>query len=512
MRLRFILVSQVLLLLVGCAQQLANVSDPAPSAETTAALLEPPPANDPDIDDLVDLQAAKSDLASHDNLVDRVVAGMTFSRAVEDQRVQKYLDYYSRNQDYVDRVFNRGNRYLYHIVEQLEARGMPAELALLPIVESAFNPFAYSHSGASGLWQFIPSTASHYGLRQDWWYEGRRDLVDSTAAALTYLDYLHKLFDGDWLLALAAYNSGEGNVRKAIAANGRRGRPTDFWSLDLPQETRAYVPQLVAIAKILNNPNRFGLKTPVVSNSAYFQAVTIKEQIDLAQAAKLAGISVEEIYLLNPGYNRWLTPPGRPNRLLLPANAAESFTQLLAEAPKQELRTEQRYVVRPGDTLGQIASRHHIGLTELKSLNRMQSSLIRPGQVLIIAGTGADRPLPFQVARPRYYRVRTGDSLWKIAKKLNVTVRDLQRWNNLGRKALLRPGQQLTVRAPVTVVANASSTASSATQVDYAVTKGDSLFAIAQRYNIRIRDILSWNSIDSSAFLQPGQILRLYPN
>src|SRR5690606_25387789 len=196
-------------------------------------------------------------------------------------------------------------RYLHHIDEQADARDMPLELVLLPIVESAFDPFAYSHGRASGPWQFIPSTGKHFGLEQDWWADQRRDIVASTEAALTYLQQLADRFDGDWLLALASYNAGAGNVSRAITRNRNAGKPTDYWSLQLPRETMAYVPKLLALAQIVRDPEQFGLDVPAIADEPYFTSIDVGGQIDLAQAAEMADISLEELYLLNPAFNRW---------------------------------------------------------------------------------------------------------------------------------------------------------------------------------------------------------------
>lgn len=447
----------------------------------------------------------------------RISSGMSFADKVPDSKVEKYLNWYSNNQTYIDRVSERANRYIFHILEELERNNLPSELALLPVVESAYNPFAYSHSSAAGLWQFIPDTGRHYGLRQDWWFEGRRDVMDSTAAAIAYLGYLHDYFEGDWLLALAAYNSGEGNVRRAIARNRRSGKATDFWSLSLPRETRAYVPQLLAIAKIIAEPAKFAVTLPPLPDRPYFESVAISTQVDLAEAARLADISVEEMYLLNPGHNRWVTPPAGPNRLLLPVEKADRFAANLAATPENSLRPELPYVVKKGDTLSQIASRHSIRVADLKARNNLSRDFIKPGQILTIAGTGADRPLPFQRAVQRYYKVRKGDSLWKIARKMNVSVKQLRRWNSLDKRSVIRPGQRLAVRSGTagssqkTTLASRDSSSENTKMHQHSVSRGDSLYAIAARYNVRIGDILSWNGIRRSDYLQPGQVLKIYP-
>ncbi|MEJ2382242.1 MAG: transglycosylase SLT domain-containing protein [Gammaproteobacteria bacterium] len=244
----------------------------------------------------------------------------------DNPRVRTQLQWYANHQEYLKRVMDRAEPFLYMITQQVEKRGMPSEIALLPVVESAFQPFAYSHGRAAGIWQFIPSTGRLYGLKQNWWYDGRRDVVASTDAALDYLDKLDKQFNGDWLLALAAYNSGEGTVASAVARNRRRHIPTDFWSLRLPQETESYAPKLLAIAAIIKNPQKYGIQLKPIPNKPQVALVDVGSQIDLALAADMAGISIEEMYRLNPGFNRWATDPRGPYRLLVPVDKKERFT------------------------------------------------------------------------------------------------------------------------------------------------------------------------------------------
>jgi len=212
----------------------------------------------------------------------RIGSGLTLTRNISEKTTASKLAWFTRNQAYLDRVSGRAEPYLYYIVEELEKRNMPLDLALLPIVESAYNPFAYSPSRASGIWQFIPGTGKKYGLTQNWWYDGRRDIVTATDAALNYLQKLHQEFNGDWLLALAAYNSGEGNVGKAIRRNNKAGKPTDFFSLRLPRETRGYVPSLLAVAEIVSNPGKYKITLKPIANTRYFKQVDINSQIDLA--------------------------------------------------------------------------------------------------------------------------------------------------------------------------------------------------------------------------------------
>ena len=249
----------------------------------------------------------------------------------ENPRVASQRAWFIKHPSYLNRVAKRAEPFLFYIVEALEANDIPVEIALLPIVESAFDPFAYSHGRASGMWQFVPGTGKRFGMKQNWWYDGRRDVVASTQGAIKYLKYLHKFFDGDWMLALAAYNSGEGRVQRAVRNNKKKNRPTDFWSLDLPKETRAYVPKLLALADIVKRSDEFKIKLHKIDNSAVISQVDIGSQLDLAKAAQLAQLSLTELQRLNPGFNRWATDPDGPHYLLLPNHKVAPFQERLAK-------------------------------------------------------------------------------------------------------------------------------------------------------------------------------------
>jgi membrane-bound lytic murein transglycosylase D len=271
-----------------------------------------------------------------DDIWQRIRNELTFN-IPQNSRVISQRNWYARNPAYMDRVAKRAEPFIFYILEELKNHQMPIELALLPIVESAYDPFAYSHGRASGMWQFVPETGKRFGMKQNWWYDGRRDIVASTQGAIDYLSYLHKKFDGDWLLALASYNSGEGRVMRAMRNNARKGKPTDFWSLDLPKETRAYVPKLLALVDLVKRPQDFNLNLYALENRALLTKVNINSQIDLALAAELSALTLAELQRLNPGFNRWATAPDGPNYLLLPSNKAEDFKAKLAKIKPEDI-------------------------------------------------------------------------------------------------------------------------------------------------------------------------------
>ena len=285
----------------------------------------------------------------------------------DNNRTAAELKWFAKHPDYLNRVFTRAQRYLPYILAELERRDMPLELALLPIVESAYDPFAYSHGRAAGLWQMIPGTATRFGLKQNWWYDGRRDVVESTRAALDYLEYLHEFNEGDWLRAVASYNSGEGNVLRAARNNRKAGKSIDFWYLRLPKETSMYVPKLLALVEIVADPAKYNLTLPVVPNEQQFVVTDIDTQLDLALAAELAGVEVDTIYQYNPGYNRWSTDPAGPHQLVMPIDVADQFTATLATIPQQDRVRWKRHKVKNGEAISQIANKYNTTVPALRA-------------------------------------------------------------------------------------------------------------------------------------------------
>jgi membrane-bound lytic murein transglycosylase D len=465
----------------------------------------------------------------------RLRAGFVLDHDVDQPRVQSQLNWYKSHPNYMDRVAERGSRYLYYILNEAEKRGLPTELVLLPIVESAFDPFAYSHGRASGLWQFIPSTGKYFGLTQSWWHDERRDVVAATDAAFNYLERLANRFDGDYMLALAAYNSGGGKVNSAMRRNRNSNRPTDFWSLDLPRETRAYAPKLIALAKIFADPAKYNIELPSLKDEPYFEIVDTGSQIDLAQAAKLAQVDIDEIYLLNPSFNRWATSPEGPHRLLVPVGSAKTFRTALAGISPAERVAWHSYAVKSGDTLGAIAQQYGTTPSVIQQINKLDSHIIRIGQRLMIPSARQDADTYSLSAAERLsrkqdragrksggnrvdYTVRPGDTFWDIAREHKISVRQLSAWNGMAPGDPLMPGQDLVIwsKSPqATQMASAPESTQRSDdgmvrKVGYRVRKGDSLARIANRFAVNVSDIASWNNLNTSRYLQPGQSLVLY--
>jgi len=473
----------------------------------------------------------------YEDMLDRIRAGFALPQ-VQHYAVDREVEWYRSRPDFLDRTFRRGERYLYHIVTEIERRGMPLELALLPVVESAFNPVAYSRSRASGLWQFIPSTGKHYGLAQNWWIDERRDVLLATDAALTYLQYLHRYFKGDWFLAIAAYNGGEGTLSRAVSRNAAAGRPTDFFSLDLRTETRDYVPKLLAISRLVANPDAYGLQFAAMPNRPYFDVVDPGRQVDLGDAADLAGVSRDDMFALNPAFNRMSTPPNGPHRLLLPVANAEPFRLALASeagaarlaaAPVVEPPRDTRHRVRRGETLSAIARKHGVSVAAIKQANNMKGSVIHPGSSLVIPRGGstasaatvatarpevaaqvAERAPTAAAAAPqsRVHTIKSGDTLWGVARQHGVTVPALAAANGLTTNSRLTVGTRLQI--PGGGAAASTAAANETTRMTYKVQRGDTLSQIAERFNVSVRQLMTWNQIRSSTSLRAGQQIVVY--
>lgn len=370
----------------------------------------------------------------------------------ENSRIREQKQKYLRNKSYLHDVTLRAEPYMYWIAGQVK-RNMPMELVLLPIVESAFDPHATSGANAAGIWQIIPSTGRNYGLKQTRNYDARRDVVASTTAALDMMQRLNKMFDGDWLLTVAAYNSGEGRVMRAIKANKARGKPTDFWSLSLPRETKLYVPKMLALSEILKNSKRYGVRLPTTDESRALARVRLNSPVEMAQVADMAGMSISKLKTFNAGVKGSTLGVSGPQYVMVPKKHAEQLRESLASG----------------------------------EIDAVQSQLIADNTPL----------------NSRSYKVRSGDTLSGIASRLGVSTKDLQQWNNL-RGSRLKIGQSLTVGAG----SSAQRLANNSDSIIYRVRKGDSLSSIARRHGVNIKDVMRWNHDTDN--LQPGDQLTLF--
>ena len=505
----------------------AAAAPAAPAAADTAATVAPadlsgaaPPASEtPAPAALAGTpgEAPATAPAQYTNLFDRMRAGFKLDDDGDRRAIDQQLRWYANNPDYLQRAFGRADLYLYHIVAELEARGMPLEIALLPVVESAFEPYAYSRASATGLWQFIPGTGSRYGLRQDWWYDGRRDIVESTRAALDYLQSLHDEFNGDWLLAIAAYNCGELIVERSVAMNRAAGRPVDFWDLWLPKETRAYVPKLLAMRRLVMDPGAYGLEISSIPNQPYFARVATGSQISLKVAAEIAGIKPEELYELNPAFHRWATDPAGPYYLLLPVESAELFTQNLAQLSPDQVLGVTHYTVKRGDSVASVAQHFNTSANVIRDLNDVPEGALTVGDDIRVPAAVSELPAKVLLAaarvdgrdrrsrHPHVQVVRRGETLWSIARRNRVDVHTLAAMNGMQPGDALRAGQRIQVPG-----GSAGGGHVHHRRVVYTVRSGDTVAQIAQLFQCSVPQILAWNGLSSHAALHAGQKLRIH--
>lgn len=457
------------------------------------------------------------------DVFDRIRAGLKLED-VDSRQIDQQLAWFANNPQYLERVFGRASLYMHHIVQEIEARGMPMELALLPVIESAFEPYARSWATANGLWQFMPGTGEKFGLKQDWWYDGRRDVIASTNAALNYLQYMHDEFFNDWLLAIAAYNCGEYRVQREVNKNRALGKPVDFFSLTLPSETRAYVPKLMAMRRLVANPEDYGLAFSPIPNEPYFVKVETGGQLDLTLAAELAGITLDEVYELNPGFHRWATDPAGPHFLLLPRDTAEAFKRNLDLLSPDERVRVSMHTVKKGESVASIAAKYKTQPIVIRDMNtlengaplvvgtelRVPTAVVNLPSKVMLAAARVDGGAGRHGRRPTVHVVRSGDSLWRIAKRHRMDVNTLARLNGMRPSDTLRTGQKLVLNSRGSSSSGKSSASSgSARQVSYKVRSGDTLSRIAKVFGVTVSDLVSWNGISKNSTLRPGQRLTV---
>ena len=515
------------LFLASCATTQNNIPEPEP--EVVAAAQEDLPKGEGEsIDEHLFVpepvepvtEIPEEQLPEYDNVWAKLVDSFELPNCADHESALNWANWYADHDEYMARVMKRAQPWIYFIADELETRGMPGELALLPIVESAYDPFAYSSGRALGTWQFIASTGKHYGLQQDWWYEGRRDVWSSTHAALDYLEYLSNKFDGDWMLALAGYNSGENRVARQVKKNLANGKPADFWNIRLPKETKGYVPKLLGLTCLFQNPESYGWELPQAPNQPIIAAVEMEAQSDLVLISQFSEVGIDVLFSLNPGFSRWATSPKGPWRVVLPLEGAEKLEQHLLSDSSPTLMKWDQVVVVSGDTLSGLAARHHVPVSVLRTTNNLNGDMIRIGQKLrlprdeqllvdplyVAAASELQQLQSGLIASERLtHKVRSGESLSVIAKRYKVSVRQLQSWNNISNPHKLRVGQTLTLfHSP----APGAATPRSGT-IKHTVQRGDSLWSISKRYKVKVNDLMRWNDLSKNSVIQPGQSIKI---
>ena len=459
------------------SEQVAVVEEIAPNVEISAPIVEVVSPPEPQY------------------LFTNLGESFTWETHAKRSEVSKEIRRHQKQPEYFYEVLNRSEPFLALIIAKLDERQMPRELALLPFVESGYDPTVFSSSEAGGLWQFIPSTARYMGMHMDWWYDERLDIELSTDKALDYLSYLHGRFDQNWELALAAYNGGEGHVSSRIKQAGGK---QDFWGLSLKSETSSYVPKLLAIVELVSRAQNYGMQLPELPIDSPIVSVEFEKQIDLRRTSKVIGMEYDDLRHLNAGYLQWLSPPSKTHRLLIPADKQADFFSGLKDITTDEQLAWNHYRVRRGDSLIEIANQFDTTVKALSAVNQLEDSRIYVNQDLLIPTS--ELPLTYLAGQSntikQLYVVKQGDSLWNISSDQGVTIKQIQRLNSLSGNHI-KPGQVLVLAETYT-----------GREITYMVKSGDSLSLIASRFQVAIADIRSWNALDGD-LIKPGQALKI---
>lgn len=506
---------------------ISPVTRPRPYQPKTLHLSEKTP-----IKQAIEAQYQHQTQQAPDNLWDTFAGSFHLVRANQGH-FEHSVSFYKKRQKHLIQVSKRATPYLYYIVQKVKERKMPMEIALLPIVESGFKAHAKSHAKALGLWQFMPATGKSLGLGKNWWYDGRRDVVKSTEAALTYLQR-HYQNTNDWLLALASYNAGYGTVLRAIKRyerkHGKSEQLPTFWQISkyLPRETQNYVPSLLSVSYLIEHNDKYNIDIAPIANKPFFDIIELNNQVSLSAVAANTKVSSELLAKLNPAYVRQATPPNGPHHILLPIEKQPLFIQVYQKNAKEFEVHWQRHRVRSGDYLGKIAKRYNTSVTAIKRLNRMRSNFLRAGQTLLIpvvedAGnliqvaqaspskrlqrkaSNNGNKLASKSANHRqrsHYQVKSGDTLSEIAHRHKVDIRQIRAWNKLSRNSTLRIGQKLVLKQPQPPMQKRV----------HEVKAGETLSEIAYRNGVNVQQIRSWNNLGKQAIIRIGQKLVLDKN
>lgn len=445
-----------------------------------------------------------------DNLWTAVQSSFSLPGYEDHPKVQKQIAWYQLHKIALEHTLLRAKPYLYFIHQATQQHQLPGELVLMPIIESAYSPFAYSWAGATGLWQMMPGTASGMRLKINWWVDERRDIIQSTHAALNYTAYLKDFFKNNWLLAIAAYDSGAGRVQSATQAQ----HSTDFWKLKLPKETQNYIPKILALKAIVSRPEHYQIKLPYIKNEPYFKAGRMQAPIDLQHASKLAGISTTEMRLLNPSFRRWSTLPKGNYNLLLPAKNYHQFIHNLHRLNVKNIHKQlKKHTIQPNETLSVIAHQHNLSTRRLSEINQLQSQHIRIGQTLWVPKNGILKFPGFTLKQTlkisadkapgpqRYVHVcRQHETLASIAKTFNVNLKELTFWNQFKSTHQPHVGDKILIWKPPRIKSGTNF---------YIVKRGDTLSDICHRFKCSLSSLKRYNTLPAQNLLRIGQVLRI---
>lgn len=441
--------------------------------------------------------AADSDDMNSGNLWDNLRYSFQLEEQYQRPEVQQHVNWLMHHKSYLNQLGAHSQPYMYYILQELKKRDMPGEIALLPMIESTYNPLAYSNTGAAGLWQLTSGTGSSFGLKKSWWFDERRDIHESTGAALDYLAYLHRFFKGNWMLAIAAYHSGEGTVQRAVR---NRGKSASFWSLNLPEDTQNYVPKLLALARLIQSKNQLSEQLPYISNTPYFTKIDVGTQIDLTNAANLAGISYPEFLKLNPGNNRWATAPKGPHTIVLPLDKVNVFVRNLEKIPQSE-RAEilATHAVHFEGELDLEVVPEVDEIVNPAVMSDEDAVIVEP----VLASTSEQSQPTQQGSHKVLHVVQKGESFWHLARKYHVKESDIRSWNSMSAKSYLKLGQKLTVWTT-------SLNKLTPHIIRYKIRAGDSLLRIAQKFNVSLKKLMGWNAALHPKRLIPGKEVLIY--
>ena len=442
---------------------------------------------------------------------EKVNAGFCLD-VVHSSRVDKEINWFLNNKAFIYRSIERSKPFLYHVISELEKNNLPFELALLPIVESGYQPYAYSPSKAAGIWQFIPPTAKEYKLSSNWWYDGRRDVLNSTKAAAHFLRDMHRHFKKDWLLAIASYNTGAGKVGRSIRKVKYVIGKTSFWDLSLPRETEIYVPKLLALRDIISNPRKYNINLPQLKNKPYTKFTKIDYPIDFFTISILSGVSEGELYSLNPGFNTWYFLPSMQNKILLPIENIKIFKDRYAKFSRL-IYQKKMHTIQSGDTLSSISRLYNVSIKSIKVLNNLKSDLIIAGKKLKLPLKGVSAVSKTVTINKKEYKisdktfnynhlVRRYDNWYRIAKFYNVKLRILLKWNKATKKTKLLVGDKLIIKMKVPILSNTDKI-----NLRYVVSLGDTTNIVSTGFAISKKTLLKTNNIKNSKYLMAGKNL-----
>ncbi len=525
----FLLLSVVLL--TACAQQ-QYVEDPADGTVVTSPMQDTALATEALVEvPYSPIAPSNQTTVNHQDVWQQLRDASYLQLPEKNPAVDKQIRFYADKQKFFNEVAKRAEPFLFHIMTELQRREMPVELALLPVIESGYNPAAQGN-GPAGLWQMVPQTARNFGLTVKSGYDGRKDPLASTDAVLDYLQHLHDKLGNDWFNAVAAYNAGEAKIEQAVNRNKAKRLPTSFWHLKVAGKYTQSVPRWLAIVEIVRRPERYGIELPSIAATPQVGQSRIAALTDLREAARAAGISYAELQRLNPAFRHHIVPAGQSFPLVLPYQQVFTFEQQkgkLQPVKASELANispsnrdskpsvVKRHQVKAGESLGAIAARYKISVKALKTANNLRTDQLKVGQQLQLPGSmqaiakqnaksPSKQPDSAAVTKSRLHQVQSGDSLWLIADKYQVSVQALRKANQLNAKSQLTPGQQLKVPAPTGKSSAAKSTSRSKT---HTIAKGDSLDKIARQYKISVKKLLQLNGIKADSKLMPGQRLQV---